>query len=275
MDIKLKKAIREEIPIYTEIEKGATPGLQYVEPVFDVFEKSVGEFTVAEVDGKPVGIGKLTVLYDGSAWLETLRVLPDMQGKGIGKEIYKRYFEQAKELNIPAMRMYTGFSNKASKGLAERYGFTHDGTFRGYNLTAGLTGDKGSFTLVTDSEKAWELLKPHFDYAGGYLVQNRTFYEFNEATVKGMCADNMIYTDSDGNIAVAGARFMENVALHLLFMHGDLGKCVSFAKALAAERTVPKLTMTFTLENPTVEQCLIDNGFEKERSDLITMLYGK
>lgn len=42
------------------------------------------ELTVACVDGVPVGMGKLTVLFDGSAWLELLRVQPDFQRKGGG-----------------------------------------------------------------------------------------------------------------------------------------------------------------------------------------------
>lgn len=75
-------------------------------------------WTVAEVDGKIVGIGKLTLLYDGSAWLETLRVDPAYQGNGVGKAIYRRYLEEAAELNAPALRMYTGVKNAVSAGLA-------------------------------------------------------------------------------------------------------------------------------------------------------------
>ena len=74
---------------------------------------------------------KLTVLPDGSAWLEALRVAPFAQGKGVGKQFYQHFFTVARERGIPSMRMYTGVRNAVSKGLAERFGFRLAATYRG------------------------------------------------------------------------------------------------------------------------------------------------
>ena len=57
--------------------------------VLDYYTTTRGEFTVVCVDGKPVGIGKLTVLYDNSAWLELLRVHPQYQRQGAGTALYR------------------------------------------------------------------------------------------------------------------------------------------------------------------------------------------
>ena len=84
---------------------------------------------------KMAGTGKFTLLYDGSAWLETLRVDPKYQGLGVGKEIYKYYYIKAKEHGCKLMAMYTGISNAVSAGLASRFNFTKTQDFRGYNLT--------------------------------------------------------------------------------------------------------------------------------------------
>lgn len=79
-------------------------------------------------------MGKLTVLFDGSAWLELLRVHPDFQRKGVGRAIYQRYFEQIKALGCPAARMYTGVSNKASAGLAEQFGLKRRAQFHSMRI---------------------------------------------------------------------------------------------------------------------------------------------
>ena len=81
------------------------------------------EFLIAEINGQAVGIANFSVLPDRSAWLETLRVIPEFQGQGVGKRFYERFFEIARQKKIKTMRMYTGLTNHASKGLAERYGF--------------------------------------------------------------------------------------------------------------------------------------------------------
>ena len=41
----------------------------------------------------------------------------------MGKAIYKRYMELARETGAPSLAMFTGRKNLASKGLAEKYGF--------------------------------------------------------------------------------------------------------------------------------------------------------
>ena len=80
------------------IEAGAVRANHYFSDVVDYYRSTAGELTVACVDGVPVGMGKLTVLFDGSAWLELLRVHPDFQRKGVGRAIYRRYFEEIRAL---------------------------------------------------------------------------------------------------------------------------------------------------------------------------------
>jgi len=48
-----------------------------------------GDWSVEELEGKIMGCGKYSILPDGSAWLETLRVVPEAQGLGLGKRLYE------------------------------------------------------------------------------------------------------------------------------------------------------------------------------------------
>ena len=183
MEIAIRKARPEDREKAIEVESKATPNLSYVDAVFDMFiSDEFGEFSVAEADGEVVAIGKFTVVPDGSAWLETLRVIPERQGLGIGKRFYQRFYEVAGSEGVRTMRMYTGVRNVVSKGLAERYGFHLAQTFRGTWMapTQMKQGSSGTFRRVTDPERATELLMPHCEAWGGYLVMNRTFYTLTQ-----------------------------------------------------------------------------------------------
>ncbi len=113
--IELRRARLEDREKAIWVESKSTPNLSYVPDVFEMFvSDDVGEFSVAEVDGEVVGCGKFTVVPDGSAWLETLRVIPERQGIGVGKRFYERWLEAARRLGVPTMRMYTGVGNVVS-----------------------------------------------------------------------------------------------------------------------------------------------------------------
>ncbi len=71
-----------DLPDCLAIEQAAVRSNHYLADVLDYYTTTRGEFTVVCADGKPVGIGKLTVLYDNSAWLELLRVHPQYQRQG-------------------------------------------------------------------------------------------------------------------------------------------------------------------------------------------------
>ncbi|NLY36639.1 MAG: GNAT family N-acetyltransferase, partial [Tissierellia bacterium] len=88
MEITLRKATEEDRQQCIWIERSAIKTFSYLDDVWDYFNSIKGDLTCAYVDGKMAGIGKFTLLYDGSAWLETLRVDPKYQGLGVGKKLY-------------------------------------------------------------------------------------------------------------------------------------------------------------------------------------------
>ena len=62
-----------------------------------------GFFFGAYLDGELGGIGKMTKLYNGYGWLETLRVHPDFQGKGLEKAIYEAFMSHRETLGVSAL----------------------------------------------------------------------------------------------------------------------------------------------------------------------------
>ena len=173
-----------------EIERAAVRSNHYLNDVIDYYRTTKGEFTLALADNFPAGMGKLTVLYDGSAWLELLRVHPDFQRQGMGKAIYRRYLEQVAAFGCPSARMYTGVKNVASAALAEQFGLHRGPEFRGMSLPV----QDDSFQPqpkplhLLGGEEATEHLLPLQEKTGGFLSINHTFYKLNRSTCFGFAA---------------------------------------------------------------------------------------
>lgn len=270
---RARPADREKI---IEVEAKSTPNLRYVPQVFDEFMAHPrGEFCVAEVDGEIAACAKLTVMPDHSAWLETLRVVPERQGLGVGKRLYERFFEVARREGITTMRMYTGVNNVVSKGLAERFGFQPAATFYGGWLPREASSTPAAptdFRSVTDAATATAQVMAHAPEWNHFLVMNRTFYTLSPALCAHLSQRGQIYTEAaSGTIAVLGARFMPQQALHVGIFAGDVDRCLSLAAQKAAETGAPKVSCLFPTSALDTQQKLIQRGFQLESSAFVVM----
>jgi N-acetylglutamate synthase-like GNAT family acetyltransferase len=276
MEILLRKAEIEDREKIIDVESKATPNLNYVSHVFDMYvSDEIGEFSVAEVAGEIVACGKFTVVPDGSAWLETLRVIPEHQGMGIGKRFYERFFDTARNQGIKTMRMYTGVNNVVSKGLAERYGFQQVATFRGARLPCQsykTMDSSNSFNRVKDPKRAVELLMHYRDKWNDFLVMNRTFYSLNPPLCKYLAKKGQVYEDPTNNSVIAlGARFMPKQALHIGAYGGNEDICLEFAMKKGVTQKVENLSCLFPSSAISTENTLKKFGFQLEKSDFIVM----
>lgn len=85
-----------------------------------------GLFHVSAIcDGKVVGMGRL--VGDGAMYwyLQEIIVLPEYQGKGIGKSIVNRLMEYIKDTAIPGTMIDVGLSAvKGKESFYEKFGFS-------------------------------------------------------------------------------------------------------------------------------------------------------
>ena len=279
MEIVLRKATEEDRESVIAVETKATPSLSYVPRVFDMFNSDEeGEFLVAEADGEVVACGKFTVVPDGSAWLETLRVIPAYQGLGIGKRFYERFFEIARDKGVKTMRMYTGLRNVVSKGLAERFGFRIAAARRGAWLhcrsgeSENLLPVAESFQLVASAERAVDLLMPQCTRWEDFLVMNRTFYALTPALCADLAEKGQVYEDPEtGSVITLGARFMPETALHIGVFAGDPGACLGFALSQGIAQESERLNCLFPVSDGELQDTFIHYGFQFETSDFIVM----
>lgn len=271
-NILLRKARAEDLDDVIWVESLSTPSLSYVPYVWDMFlNDEEGDWSVDLLDGKIMGCGKYSILPDGSAWLETLRVVPEAQGKGLGKRLYEHWLKLSEEKGVKAMRMYTGVKNVVSEGLAKRYGLSLAQTFHGTKMAAELFEVKHGFEIVSDVSEAPDLLMPLGEKWGGWVVLNRTYYKWSPEICNWLTENGMVYRDPDGNVVVMGARFMKEFQLHIGLFDGDAETCLGLAKSEAAARGVKSLHCLYPDHLTGVEEALTGYGFEMELSPFIVM----
>ena len=274
-EIVLRRARQEDLEKVVWVESLSTPNLSYVPHVWDMFlGDEEGDWTVAEIEGEVIGCGKYSILPDGSAWLETLRVVPQRQGLGVGKRLYEHWLELSREKGVKTMRMYTGVRNVVSKGLAERYGLRRAETFRGTIMkseSVKVDAEHG-FRRVMDHGRATELLMRHSAAWGGWMVMNRTFYKLSPWLCAHLVERGMVYEGPYTESVIAmGARFMPGHGLHIGLFAGDSEACLGFATQTAVERGIERLHCLFPSHIPCVEESLTGFGFRLEPADFIVM----
>lgn len=272
MVITTKPFAIEDLPRCREIEAATAPGNQYFKDVVDYFTTTKGELTLGLVDGVVAGFGKLTVLFDGSAWLELLRVHPDYQRRGVAAHIYQRYMAQIRELGCPAVGMYTGVRNVASATLAEKNGLHRGPEFRGMSLdvAAAPAPAPAAMELAGTKEQVQQLLEPLKGQAGGKLSINHTFYRMNERTYGGFATNGWVFAN-DAATLVMGARFQPKRALYIAALGGEKQQALDFAVAEAKRRGIPKITAHFPPADGAMQAFYEANGFTLDPSDDVVM----
>ena len=274
MSITVRPGVLEDLPHLLEIEPKATPGLQYLNDVQEeFFNNEIGELVVAEEDGIIIGFGRFSTQFDGSGWLECLRVDPAHQKKGCGAQIWKRYIELCDKYNVPFVRMYTGLTNYASKVLGERNGLhvayqTQEVTLLKENIP--------DFEPVEGFEQAdchhcvAAAVEPYAEGFHNYFCTNRTFYTMGEPLYKGLAAENWVWKKDDNMVAL-GARFQKDKALHIGLMGGDLDLCMRFALQKFRESGLPKLAFMIPSEHEDLHQIAEKYGFTIPANHIIML----
>lgn len=276
-EIGLKAFEKQDLPACLEVESAAMGKHLYLKDVAEYYTTTKGEFTLALVEDKVVGMGKFTVLFDGSAWLELLRVHPDFQRQGVGAKIYTRYLEQAAAFRCPAIRMYTGAKNIPSAALAQKNGLHRGPEFCSMTLNLqNIPWEKEHLQgfRLANGQQAQELLLPMKEQAGGFFSINHTFYAVNPATCKGMAAAGWVYCAGE-NALVLGARFQPEKVWHIGAIAGDLEKNLRFAIARAAQCGVEKLSFHFPPQNQQLPLLLEQYGFTLDPSNDVVMELNK
>ncbi len=135
-------------------------GEDYIPEVWDEWLADPdGELTVAELDGRVVGLAKLSRTADGEWWLEGLRVHPAYRRLGLARRIQARQIEVARQSGAEVLRFATASYNRPVHRNAARDGFSRVAEFHLY----GAEPLPGPFPLRTlgpaDLDATWALVE--------------------------------------------------------------------------------------------------------------------
>lgn len=264
MSIIVRKMEKADLEEALEVENSAVRGRnQYLRDTFDYYQSTKGELSVACLDGKVVGIGKMTVLFDGSAWLELLRVHQDYQKMGVGTALYHRFMEQVEQYQCPHVGLYTGIKNIGSYTLAKNFGLDQDCFYISYSAKPQSPDRLLPFQQLANlPEQAIEI---------AHLNINHTFYPVNEATLRGFLSQGYLYQYED-TLLVMGSRFQPVKALYIAYISGShQQEALDYAFHIASLLGVQKVTYHRPADQELDASVLEKYGFEKDPGEDLVM----
>ncbi|WP_457625522.1 N-acetyltransferase [Persephonella sp.] len=94
-----KATVKDAKDIFGILQRFAIEGILLPRSLNSIYE-NIRDFYVYEENGKIAGIGSLHIFWEDLAEIKSLAVLPEYQGKGIGKKIVKECIKEAKQLGI-------------------------------------------------------------------------------------------------------------------------------------------------------------------------------
>lgn len=96
----------------------------YIGEVWDAWlQDARGAFVVGEVDGRVMGLDKLSFLSAGEAFFEGLRIDPAYRGHGYAQQMQQHLLAEAERQGARVVRLLTAAGNSAVHIMAGRDGF--------------------------------------------------------------------------------------------------------------------------------------------------------
>ena len=155
-----RKVTTSDWPAIEEITRHTWDGGDYIPQVFDEWlADESGAFLAADWEGRLVAIGKVTFLTPGEAWLEGLRVAPDMRGRGIARHFTDHEIRLAKQRGAQMVRYATSSANEAIHKIACQQGMHKIAGYTGFNASA-IEGPPQAHRLTSEWEQiAWRFIQ--------------------------------------------------------------------------------------------------------------------
>jgi RimJ/RimL family protein N-acetyltransferase len=117
-----------------------------------------GRLIVAELDGTPVGLAKVTDFGHGEIWLEGLRVDPRQRRRGIADAMHTEVLTTVRRLRPRTVRFCTGAPNKGSRRIGEKYGFDVIARFRYYWRKSRKGTVRGDVVAPSDRDRIYDYI---------------------------------------------------------------------------------------------------------------------
>jgi GNAT superfamily N-acetyltransferase len=139
-NLRFRPMRREDKPAVLALARRIWEGSDYLPRVFDAWVDGPGYFAAAFLEETFVGCGRLMPFDRRRAWLEGLRVSPEFQGRGLGREMSLHLFRTGKTRGFEELLFSTYFSNTSSIRISEQAGFHRIGVYSQLECDPGAVG---------------------------------------------------------------------------------------------------------------------------------------
>ena len=143
-----------------------------------------GPFFVAEVDGRVVAMGKLTVVGEREAWLEGGRVAPRWRRKGLATALIAHRLAYAAKRGFTVARFSTASDNVPIHRAARRFGFQRARAYVRYEARA-VRGEPPGRARPNDARAILRLAGPYVRIPAGWEWRALTVSDVRLAIARG------------------------------------------------------------------------------------------
>jgi RimJ/RimL family protein N-acetyltransferase len=167
----------------------------YIPRVWDKWIKDTrGRFILAELDGRPVGIAKISDFGRGEVWLEGLRVTRGYRRRGIANQIHSEVVKTLKKMRPRMVRYCTGGDNRASRRVGTRVGFRIAARTRYYWTKPRKGKIRGESAKPSDADEIYRfMLESRFlELTSGLIGEGWVFRELRPALLKGYIKEHRV-----------------------------------------------------------------------------------
>jgi len=234
-----------------------------------------GAFLVGELAGRPVAIGKITLLSPGEAWLEGMRVAPEYRRHGIATAFIRGQRSYLRSMNPRVIRLATGARNVAIHHIMFRRGYQHVATFVLVKAEADETlrvplpytfRQTDMPSLVTFLEQSKIFAMGHRLYAHGWQWPELTPARLNDLL---QAKEVVGYRTDDGAVAamaILPPPFEESDGLWVGWLDGKQDQLIRLAKALRrqAAATPDREVAGFVPAESSLPTALAQAGYRVE-----------
>ena len=159
----------------------------YIPRVWDRWIKdSRGRFILAELDGVPIGMAKISDFGRGEIWLEGLRVTRKYRRKGIAHEINLEVLNTLRKMRPRVVRYCTGATNNASRKVGAKIGFEIAARTRYYWSKPRKGNIRGQWAKPSEADEIYSfmLASEFLELTSGMIGEGWVFREFSRPLLK-------------------------------------------------------------------------------------------
>ncbi|MFO8110160.1 MAG: GNAT family N-acetyltransferase [Thermoplasmata archaeon] len=206
MPLNLKKVTMSDKREIERLCRDIWEGRDYLPLVFEDWVED-GGFHKGTLDNKIIALDKYTRLENDVLWLEGLRVHPEHQGKGHGKEMVQKFLELIEsEEEYTCLRFMTSVNNEKTISMAKEFGFKKHLELHSLMVTEEdkvhkpKLGTRGT-VMESSDDRVFTRVKnsKEFEDNKGLFIKNWTAHDMTHELVKKEIGRGNCINFRDGN----------------------------------------------------------------------------